>query len=161
MPVTVIVVGVVAPVSNVLGLNVTGPSNPLLTTMEAAAELPPPGDGFTATRDKLPAVAKSAVVNATLTSVEELYVVTRAVPPTDHRSAVNPEPNTFTDRPADPVATAEGERDMIAGTGLSTSSITALEVPPPGIGLTTVTGYFPSAAKSLKFGVAVTCVGLI
>ena len=34
-----------------------------------AAEIPPPGEGFTATRLRFPAVAKSAVVNTTLTWV--------------------------------------------------------------------------------------------
>jgi hypothetical protein len=37
------------------------------TVRVAAAELPPPGAGFTATRFRFAAVAKSAAVNATLT----------------------------------------------------------------------------------------------
>src|SRR5579864_6734267 len=41
-----------------------------------------------------------------------------------------------------------GEREVIAGTGLLTTRFTAVEDPPPGVALVTITAKLPIAAKS-------------
>ena len=49
-----------------------------------------------------------------------------------------------------PAITLLGERLVIVGTGTAeTAKLTAFEVPPPGTGLFTATGKFPTAAMSL------------
>jgi hypothetical protein len=48
----------------------------------------------------------------------------------------------------EPTATEVGEREVIAGTGFPTEKFTAFDVPPPGAGFVTVTGYVPPVATS-------------
>jgi hypothetical protein len=50
------------------------------TASVAVAEVPPPGAGFTAVRERLAATDKSAAVSARLTWVELMKVVARSVP---------------------------------------------------------------------------------
>jgi hypothetical protein len=69
-PVTVMVAPPVVLVGTMVGVRVMGPGTGLLTAMEATAEVPPPGAGLTAVSDRLPGVARSAVVRVTLTWVE-------------------------------------------------------------------------------------------
>src|SRR5260370_32663147 len=79
-PVTVIGVSVAVPVVTRLGVTVMEPGAGLLTCNEAAAVLPPPGLGFVATTDRLPAAARSADVRDATSCVAFTYVVLRGWP---------------------------------------------------------------------------------
>jgi hypothetical protein len=48
----------------------------------------------------------------------------------------------------EPTAAEAGEREVIAGMGFPTEKFTAFDVPPPGAGFVTVTGYVPPVATS-------------
>ena len=65
---------------------------------------------------------------------------------------------------ADPPAIAEeGLMPVVVGTGLSgllIVKVSAPEVPPPGVGLKTVTGTLPAVAISAAVIEAVSCVAL-
>ena len=68
VPVTVIVVGNVVPVNTSEGESFSAkPGTGLLTATVVEAEVPPPGEAFTAVRARLPVLATSAAVNATST----------------------------------------------------------------------------------------------
>lgn len=128
-PVTVIVVTVVTPIGMVLGEIEIAPGVGFATGKEAAADVPPPGAGFTAASETLPGLAKSADVIATLTWVELIYVVVRALPFTCIVvPGMNPVPVTDTIAAGAPVATLIGESPVTVGDGLSTSSL-MLDVP--------------------------------
>ena len=49
----------------------------------------------------------------------------------------------------EPATTEVGEREVIVGTGFVTVKFMALDVPPPGAGLITETGYVPAVATSV------------
>ena len=58
----------------------------------------------------------------------------------------------------EPTATEAGEREVIVGTGFPTEKFTALDVPPPGAGFVTVTGYVPAVAMSVLVRASVSSV---
>lgn len=92
-----------------------------------AAEVPPPGVGFTAVSERLPAAARSAAVRVTPTWVALVNVVVRDVLPTLITVAgSNPVPVTTTTADDIPAVSPVGEIDVIVGTGLSTSRLTAV-----------------------------------
>ena len=62
-PVTVIWVSIAVPVVTRFGVTVIEPGAGLFTGNSAAAVLPPPGLGFVATTERVPAVARSAEVS--------------------------------------------------------------------------------------------------
>jgi hypothetical protein len=62
-PVTVIGVVAAVPVVTRFGVTVIEPGAGLFTGNEAAAELPPPGLGFVATTERVPAAARSAEIS--------------------------------------------------------------------------------------------------
>jgi hypothetical protein len=65
-------------------------------------------------------------------------------------------PLTVSVNAAPPALAVAGLRLDIAGTGLFTEKVCALEVPPPGDGLTTVTLIVPAGAISVAVMAAVT-----
>jgi hypothetical protein len=78
-------------------------------------------------------------------------------------SLTNPLPLTVRVNPASPAVAELGLRLVVAGTGLSDAVIVklwALEVPPPGAGLNTVTEAVPAAAISVAGIAAVSWVAL-
>ena len=79
-PVTVIGVAVAVPVVTRFGVTVIEPGAGLFTANEAAVVLPPPGLGFVATTERLPAVARSAEVNDVTSCVAFTKVVVRGWP---------------------------------------------------------------------------------
>lgn len=81
-PFTVTVVGEVTPVGSVSGTTVMVPGAGFAIAIEEAAELPPLGEGLTATTERLPAWARSAAVKTALTSVVLTNEVARAEPAT-------------------------------------------------------------------------------
>jgi hypothetical protein len=89
------------------------------------------------------------------------YVVVSAVP---FHLMTEPEtkfpPFTVSVNVSPPAVALEGDRDVIDGTGLLMAKITAPEVPPPGVGLETVTLAVPVLEISPAGTCAVTCVVL-
>ena len=60
---------------------------------------------------------------------------------------------------AEPTAIPVGDNEVIVGAGLFTWNVTLfVDVPPPGVGLVTVTRNAPDVAMSLAKIAAVTCV---
>ena len=66
VPVIEMVVAVADPAATVLGATEMIPGTGFDTGREAPADVPPPGAGFTAVRERLPPTATSATVTATL-----------------------------------------------------------------------------------------------
>src|SRR5262245_38811539 len=74
-----------------------------------------------------------------VTFVELTNVVGRGLPLTCTTDPLtNPDPSTVKVKLPPKTSTGFGEMLEIEGTGLSTASVTAAEVPPPGAGLRTV-----------------------
>ena len=57
-----------------------------------------------------------------------------------------------------PAVTVFGDNVVIVGTGLFTVKVAEFDVPPPGVGLVTVTGKVPAVVTSVDRIVAETCV---
>ena len=115
-------------------------------------EVPPPGAGLKTVTLAVPAVAMSAARIEAVSWVEEPYVVVRFVP---FHLTTEPEmklvPFTVRVKPAPPAVADVGLRLVVVGTGLSGTLIVKvweLEVPPPGVGLKTVTLAVPAVAMS-------------
>jgi hypothetical protein len=88
-------------------------------------------------------------------------VVVRPVP---FHCTVDPEtkfvPVTVSVKAAPPAVALEGESEAAVGMGLLMVKVRALDVPPPGEGLTAVTEGVPAVAISLAEIAAVNCVAL-
>src|SRR5206468_3255993 len=138
-PPTVALVGV-SPVIVGMGLS---------TGNACAAEVPPPGAGVNTVTCGVPAVAMSAAVIAAVSCVALTEVVVRAAP--FHCTAeplMNPVPFTVSVKSAPPKSVLDGDSDEAVGTALFIESVRAAEVPPPGVGVTTVTEAVPAVAMS-------------
>jgi hypothetical protein len=98
----------------------------------------------------VPAVAMSEAGIAALNRVEETYVVVRLAPfHWTTESVAKPVPLTVSVKAAPPAVRDDGLMLEIAGTGgLLIVKVRALEVPPPGAGLNTVTWAVPATAMS-------------
>jgi hypothetical protein len=127
-----------------------------LTVKVWALEAPPPGGGFTTVTRAVPANAMSAAAIAAFTWVEEPYVVMTFDP---FQFTVEPEtkpvPFTVSVNAAPSAGVEAGLRPVVAGTGLLIVKVWALEVPPPGVGLNTVTWAVPADVMSAAFIAAV------
>jgi len=121
------------------------------TTRLTALEVPPPGAGFKTVIGTLPELTMSVARIAAVNWVLSTKVVVRALPlkrTTD--PATKFVPLTVSVKFAAPAVTLAGERVVIVGTGtVDTVKLTALEVPPPGEGFTTVIGGVPTTAISV------------
>ena len=88
----------------------------------------------------------------------------RALPPNfTLLPLMKPVPFTVSVKAPDPAVALAGCNVVMAGTGLLAALIVktaALDVPPPGAGLVTVTDGVPALAISLARMAAVTCVAL-
>jgi hypothetical protein len=117
-----------------------------------ALEVPPPGAGLNTVTWAVPAVAMSAAVIAAVNWLEETYVVVRLDPfHWTTEPVMNPLPLMVSVKAEPPAMVDEGLRPIVVGTGLSGLLIVkvwALEVPPPGAGLNTVTWAVPADAMS-------------
>jgi hypothetical protein len=97
----------------------------------------------------VPAVAISVAEIAAVNRVSDTYVVERFDP--FHCTTeldTKPVPFTVSVKPAPPAVPDDGLRLVVAGTGLLMLMVCALEVPPPGAGLYTVTVAVPVVAIS-------------
>jgi hypothetical protein len=93
-----------------------------ITETFVAADVPPPGAGFTAANERSVGAETSAAANATLTWVELVNVVARAVPLTWMTVAeTNPVPVTVTTGEVASVTNDLGFTEVIVGAGLVTS----------------------------------------
>jgi hypothetical protein len=99
--------------------------------------------------EAVPAAAMSAAVTAPVNWVEETYVVVRLDPfHCTTEVETKPAPLIVSVNAAPPAVAVLGLRLVVVGTGLVTVKVWALEVPPAGVGLTTVTEAVPAAAMS-------------
>lgn len=106
------------------------------------ADVPPPGAGFTTVTLAVPADATSAAPIDPANWVELTKVVARGLPfQSIIELAINPVPFTVRVNAAEPAVAFDGDKDVMAGSGLgaTTENVAALEVPPPGVGFATVT----------------------
>ena len=114
-----------------------------------ALETPPPGVGVETVNIAVPAVAMSAAVIAACKLVLETKVVERALP--FHWTAEEETklvPVTVNVNPALPATAELGLREETEGTGLLIANVSAPEMPPPGVGVETVTVTMPSVVMS-------------
>jgi hypothetical protein len=133
------------------GLAVIAKDNP--------AEVPPPGVALITVTVAVAAAATSVAVIAAVSCVALTYVVVRLLPfHSTCDAAMNPLPLTVSENAADPAAAVSGAIEAIAGAGLLTLNVAAAELPPPGVGVITVTDAVPAAAKSAAVIVAISCV---
>src|SRR5439155_1675655 len=112
-------------------------------------ELPPPGVGLKTVADAVPAVAMSLAEIAACSRVLLTKVVDRSLP--FHRTtdeAMKFVPVAVRVNPAPPATALLGEIELSVGTRLLIVNVHALELPPPGVGLKTVTGAVPAVAMS-------------
>lgn len=109
----------------------------------------------------MPAEVRSAEETVTPIAVDvtELTAI-EAVAPFQSTAAPeeNPVPEICTDVLPAPAVTPDGLKAVIVGAGLVIVKLTADDVPPIGVGLTTVTGSVPGLARRLEDTIAVAVV---
>lgn len=124
-----------------------------------ALDVPPPGPGFTTVTDAVPGLAIRAAVTVAVSCVDETNVVVSAVP---FQFTVEVEtkfvPATVKVNCAPPAVAQVGLIELVVGTGLLIVKVCGLDVPPPGLGLETVTHAVPADAISAAGTVTVSCV---
>ena len=124
-------------------------------------EVPPPGAGLNTVTGAVPCAAMSVAGMAAVSCVAFTKVVVRDAPfhlTTEPKTKLLP--LTVRVKAPPPAVALLGTRVVNAGTGLAALivKVRALEVPPPGAGLNTVTEAVPAAAMSVAGMAAVTCV---
>ena len=128
--------------------NVIAGGGPLIVNAREL-EIPPPGAGLDTVTMGAPTTLMSAAVIAACKLVLETNVVVRALPfhctVEDGTKLV---PVTVNVKPAPPVKAELGFKEVIVGAGLLIVKFRALETPPPGAGLETVTIAVPPVAMS-------------
>src|SRR6266404_29508 len=133
----------------------------LLIANVCAAEVPPPGVEVTTVTEAVPVVAMSAAVIAAVSWMALTNVVVRAAP--FHCTVLpltKPVPLTVSVKAAPPTVALVGDTDVSVGAGLFSENACAAVVPPPGVGVTTVTLAVPAAAMSAAVIAAVSWMGL-
>jgi len=117
-----------------------------------AEEVPPPGIGLKTVTLAVPWVTMSEASIAAVSWPEETYVVVRSTP--FHRTfdvVMKLLPVTVMVNAGPPAVAELGEMDVRVGTGLLAGlmvKVWAEDVPPPGVGLKTMTLVVPGAAMS-------------
>src|SRR5207237_255466 len=118
----------------------------------SALESPPPGAGLETLTDAIPAVAMSAAAIAALSWVLDTGVVVRAAPfHFTTAPATKLVPLTVRVNAGPPEAVLLGDSEPRVGTGFGgvlIVNVSALEVPPPGLGEKTRTAAVPAIARS-------------
>ena len=126
-----------------------------------APEVPPPGAGVTTITGTLATVAISAELTAVVSCLVLTNVVVRALP---FQVIVEPFskllPFTVSVKAAPPAIAPAGLKLVNVGAGLFTAKARAVEMPPPGVGVKTVTGTLPAVAMSAAVIAAVSYVAL-
>ena len=127
-----------------------------------AAELPPPGAGFTTVTCAVPCAAMSVAGIIAATCVGLTWMVARLFP--FHwmvELGTKPLPKTFSSNAPLPARAFAGARNAALGTGLVAAlaaNVTGFDAPLPGAGLTTVTCAVPGVAMSVARTIALSCV---
>jgi hypothetical protein len=137
----------------------TGTGLPAVMVKVCVPDKPPPGAGLNTVTDAVPTAAISAAKIAAVNCVAETYVVTRSAP--FHRTTApftKLLPFTVKVNALPPAAAEVGLRLVATGTGLLIVNVRAPDMPPPGVGLNTVTDAVPTAAISAAKIDAVNCV---
>src|SRR5438552_1720837 len=112
-------------------------------------DVPPPGAGVNTVTEAVPAVAMSAVVICAVSCVLLPNVVARWLPfHCTMDELMKFVPVAVRVNPAPPATALLGEIELSVGTRLLIVNVSALDVPPPGVGLKTVTGAVPADAMS-------------
>ncbi len=129
----------------------------------ADPEVPPPGVGFTTDTVALPAAARSPTGMVACNWVGLVEVIVRLE--LFHITCeveMNPLPVTVSVKAVAPAVAETGEMLPITGVGftLAIVNVWLAEVPPPGVGLNTVTRTVPAEAMSDAAIDAVNCVAL-
>ena len=115
----------------------------------AAPDVPPPGAGLNTVTLDVPTLPMSAAVTCAASCVPPTNVVKRSLP--FHRTtepSTKPVPLMESVNATSPFVLLVGEMAVIVGRGISTARLSEFEMPPPGAGLTTVTGCAPTVAMS-------------
>ena len=131
-----------------------------------AFDVPPPGAGLNTVTLAVPAAAMSLAGIDAVNCAALTKVVARSDP--FHRTAESATkfvPITVNVKAEPPAVAEDGFKLLVAGTGLDATgalmvNVTALDVPPPGAGLKTVTLAAPAVAISAAVMEAVNCVAL-
>jgi hypothetical protein len=133
----------------VAGLRLVVVGTGLLIVKVRELDVPPPGAGLNTVTEAVPATAMSAAVIIAVNRVEETKVVVRFAP--FHRTiepATKLLPLTVRTKSVPPAIVDVGLKLEFFGAGLLIVSVRALEVPPPGAGVNTVTWAVPATAMS-------------
>ena len=119
-------------------------------------DVPPPGAAFVTSMEAIP--VETGVVTAV--SCDELTnVVASGAPPSRTTLVMTKLDPVTVSVEGTPTRMVDGERLPIEGTGFWTVSVTLVEVPPPGIGLSSVIAWVPAVAMSAAGTVAEIAVG--
>ena len=112
-------------------------------------EVPPPGPGLETVTLNVPELITSAAVMVAVTRLEETYAVDLALP---LKFTVEPgiklAPSTVNINAILPEAIDDGLMKLTLGNTFATVNVCALEVPPPGPRLITVTANVPAVSTS-------------
>src|SRR5882724_6152999 len=115
-----------------------------------AFDVPPPGAALKTVTDGVPAAAMSAAGIVAVSWPAERNVVVRFAPfQRTTEVGTNPVPFNVSVNAVPPADDDAGFNPVVAGAGLLIARACALEVPPPGAVLSTVTVAVPAAAMSL------------
>src|SRR2546427_175709 len=124
-------------------------------------EVPPPGAGLKTVTEAVPADAMSVAVICAVSCVPLPNVGVRGLPV--HRRAdelIVVRAVSVSVKAASPAVALGGEIELSVGLGFGAVivNVCAVDAPPPGVGLNTVTGTVPAAATSAAVSCAVSCV---
>jgi hypothetical protein len=133
----------------------------LTSGSETAALVPPPGVGFATTIERAPADTNRDAGMVTTSSVLVADCLARDVLPAAAWDCdVNPVPVIMSVTSPSPTVTGDGLKELICGNGFNTLKESDPLVPPPGVGVFTVTGCEPAVASNDALTLAVSCVAL-
>ena len=148
----VVSVNAALPATALVGATELSVGSGLLTVNVTAPEIPPPGVGVNTVTDGVPPTAISAAVICAWSCVALIYVVVRLLPFQRTTDVIAKfVPVAVSVKAAAPAAALVGEIELSVGTGFVAVmvNVATLDVPPPGVGLNTVTEAVPVAAMSV------------
>ena len=139
-----------------------GSEKPTMASV-TAPEVPPPGVGLNTVAEAVPDAEMAPAVTDAVNCVALPNVVARAVPLSFTTEVLIKLVPVTVSETAAPAETVEGCNPVSAGIGLPAAlivNVSAPDVPPPGVGLNTVTEAVPAVAMSLAGTAAVNCVAV-
>jgi hypothetical protein len=149
------------PTETLLGESVVMVGTGSLTVKLAAPEVPPPGFGLVTVMLTVAALTRSLAGTCAVILVALENVVVSAAP---FQLTTEPltklVPFTVNVNEAEPAVALAGESELIVGNPVPMENVLVPDVPPPGVGLVTVTFAVPELAISLAGTAAVICVAV-